>query len=101
MSNSRNETLKKELNDSIGQVTWGDLRKHLVRDVIIIVDSSLGLLEAALKIAENDQGQVETWIQDGILTKPNAQQLEHWEKNLSLPFLSVVVQPFILIQVLN
>ena len=101
MSDSRKENLKKELNDSIGQVTWNDLRKHLVRDVLIIVDSSLGLLDAALKVAENDQTQVATWIQDGMLTKPNAQQLEHWEKNLSLPFLSVVVQPFILIQVLN
>jgi hypothetical protein len=101
MSDSRSDALRKELNKSIGQVTWSDLRKHMVRDVIIIVDSSLSLLEAALKVAENDQAQVSTWIQDGILTKPNPQQLEHWEKNLSLPFLSVVVQPFILIQVLN
>ena len=95
------DPVKQELKAAIGQVTWGDLRKHLVRDVIIIVDSSIDLLDAALKVSKNDQTRVSGWITDGLLTKPNARQLEHWEKNLSLPFLSVVVQPFILVQVLN
>jgi hypothetical protein len=101
VSASKHEALEKELRASIGQVTWADLRRHLVRDGIIIVAPELALLEAAVKIAENDQSKVAEWIQDGLLTKPNASQLEHWEKNLDLPFLSVVVQPFVLIQILN
>jgi len=101
MSSDKSAALKKELNESIGPVTWADLRKHLARDVIIIVAPETAILDAGMAIAENNQDQVTTWIQDGVLTKPNTQQLEHWEKNLNLPFLSLVVQPFILIQLLN
>lgn len=101
MSTDHKDRVHKELKESIGQVTWADLRKHLVRDVIILVDPGIALLEAAIKVAENDQDQVSRWIADGLLTKPNSQQLEHWEKNLTVPFLSVVVQPFVLAQILN
>ncbi len=101
MSDSKREALERELQASIGQVAWSDLRRHLVRDGIILVAPELALLEAAVKIAENDQARVAEWIGDGLLTKPNANQLEHWEKNLNLPFLSVVVHPFVLIQILN
>jgi hypothetical protein len=101
MSQTKSETLRKELKEAIGPVCWGDLRAHLARDVIIIVAQDQELLEAAVGIAENNQDQVTTWIKDGVLTKPNTHQLEHWEKNFDFPFLSVVVQPFILIQVLN
>jgi hypothetical protein len=93
--------LRAELKEAIGPVTWGDLRKHLARDVIIIVAPETPILEAAVAIAENNQDQVTLWIKDGVLTKPNTHQLGHWEKNFDYPFLSVVVQPFILVQVLN
>ena len=101
MPTDKTDKLQEELKAAIGPVTWGDLRKHLARDVIIIVASETPILEAALALAENNQDQVTTWIKDGILTKPNTHQLEHWEKNFDFPFLSVVVQPFILVQVLN
>jgi hypothetical protein len=96
-----NEALRKELESTLGPVKWEDLRKHMARDVIILVSEQLHILDAAVKVAENDQYQVAAWIADGILTKPNAQQLALWETNLELPFLSIVVQPFILIQLLN
>ena len=101
MTHEPKKTLREELNESTGPVTWGDLRKHLARDVIIIVAAELPLLDAAVAVAENNQEQVATWIKDGVLTKPNTHQLDHWEKNFDYPFLSVVVQPFILIQILN
>ena len=99
MADSRRETLAKELKESMGEVTWADLRRHLARDVIIVVAPDLEILEAAIKIAENDQDQVDSWIKKGLLDKPGASQIEYWEKHLKLPFLMVVVQPFILIQI--
>jgi hypothetical protein len=93
--------IQKELEKSIDRTTWADLRKHLVRDVIILVSPELPLLEAAMGAATNDEAQVAAWIQSGLLRKPSQEQLEAWEKTFDLPFLMVVVQPFILIQVLN
>ncbi len=101
MTTEKTDKLREELGAAIGPVIWGDLRKHLARDVIIIVAPETPLLEAAMAIAENNQEKVTLWIKDGVLTKPNTHQLGHWEKNFDIPFLSVVVQPFILIQVLN
>jgi hypothetical protein len=101
MASRKTDNPGEELKAAIGPVCWGDLRKHLARDVIIIVAPETPLLEAAIAVAENNQARVTAWIKDGVLTKPNLQQLEHWEKNFDFPFLSVVVQPFVLVQVLN
>jgi hypothetical protein len=95
------EIVRKELEKSIDRTTWTDLRKHLVRDVIILVSPELPLLDAALAAALNDEAQVAAWIASGLLKKPSAEQLMTWEKNMDHPFLMVVVQPFILIQMMN
>ncbi len=94
-------SLRKELEKSIDRTTWADLRGHLVRDVIILVSPELPLLDAALAAALNDEAQVKAWIASGLLKKPTAEQLALWEKNFDHPFLMVVVQPFILIQMMN
>ncbi|NDF14917.1 DUF2288 family protein [bacterium] len=95
------ELIEQELQKSIDRTTWADLRTHLVRDVIILVSPELPLLEAALGTATDDEAQVAAWIRSGLLKKPSHDQLEAWEKDLDRPFLMVVVQPFILIQILN
>jgi hypothetical protein len=83
----------------IAEVTWKDLRIHLQRDAIIIVAEELDLIEVATVVAGDDKIKVANWIGERQLVKPTAEQLQAWEGELDKPFRMLIVQPFILVQV--
>ena len=99
--NTKKETLRKSLEETLGLAEWSILRKHATRDVIILVDPSLSLLDVGIAIAMNDETQVQAWIEEKKLGKPSAEQLTTWETDLNRTFSSLIVQPYVLMQILN
>lgn len=91
------ETLAQFKRD-LAEVPWKDLRIHLQRGAIIIVDPSLELLDVAVAVAEDHTLQVTDWIAAGKLLKPSLQQIEAWETQLDKPFRMLIAQPYILVQ---
>lgn len=87
-----------QFKQDLATVSWKDLRIHLQRDAIIIVEPGLDLLEVAVAVAEDNKLKVAAWIAGGELQKPTDEQLECWETLLDKPFQVLIVQPFILIQ---
>ncbi|HEY5673825.1 MAG TPA: DUF2288 domain-containing protein [Malonomonas sp.] len=87
-----------QFKQDLAEVPWKDLRIHLQRDSIVLVDDSLALLDVAVAVAGDDKAQVEGWIAAGSLTKPTAEQIAAWETQLEKPFQMLIVQPFILLQ---
>ncbi|WP_303720280.1 DUF2288 domain-containing protein [Malonomonas rubra] len=85
----------------LAEVCWKDLRIHLQRDAIIIVAEELDLVEVAAVVAEDNKHKVANWIGEGQLVKPTAKQLSDWELDLNKPFRMLIVQPFILVQMVN
>lgn len=85
----------------LAEVSWKDLRIHLQRDAIIIVDQQLDLIDVAVVVAEDDKLKVANWIGEGQLLKPTAEQVSAWESELDKPFRMLIVQPFILVQMVN
>ncbi len=90
--------IRKSLKRDLAEVCWRELRVHLQRDAIIVVDDALDLIETAIAVADDDKKMVEQWIDAGQLGKPSQQQLERWEAELDHSFQMLIVQPFILIQ---
>ncbi len=82
----------------LAEVPWKDLRIHLKRDAIIIVADELDLVTVAVAVAEDQKTTVEGWISAGQMVKPTAEQLDAWEAELEKPFRLLIVQPFILVQ---
>lgn len=82
-------------------VPWKDLRIHLQRDAIIIVADELELVSVAVAVSADDKAKVEGWIAGGQLVKPTAEQIESWETELEKPFRLLIVQPFILVQMVE
>ena len=91
------EQFKKDL----AEVFWKDLRIHLQRDSIILVDTGLDLIDVAVAVAEDNKQQVDSWISTEKLTKPSAEQVTAWETQLDKPFRMLIVQPFILSQAVS
>jgi hypothetical protein len=98
MSEQRSKTLREELKATLDESEWGWLAPHLVRDALILISNDLDLLLTAEKLAQDDKTQVNEWIQKGQISKPTVAQIEAWTKTPEKKFLSVIVQPYVLIQ---
>lgn len=90
-------SLRDELEQSLGPVQFSDLRAHIARGAVIVVDSSLDLLDVGEAIARDDKAVVGAWIELGRIGKPSLATLERWSKLEGPAFMSLVVQPFVLV----
>ncbi len=89
----------KRFECDLAEVCWRELRVHVRRDALVTVAPHLDLVSVARAVAADDTGQVEGWIVAGQVAKPTAAELKKWESALDTPFLMLIVQPYILIQV--
>ena len=89
---------REELLLSIDEAEWSWLRPHLERGGLILVDDSLDLADAALKVASDDAATVEKWINAGKIGKPNQAQQRIWDAEKGKRFAMLVVNPYVFIQ---
>lgn len=89
---------KEELERAVDVAEWWELRSHLERGGIIVVDTTLNLADVASKIADDDTGSVSQWIEKGTLAKPSLQQIETWDSEKKKVFSVLIVSPYVLIQ---
>lgn len=83
------------------EALWPEIIPHQKRGSVIIVNTELNLKNVAATVAEDDQVQVKKWIEAEKIGKPKNSQIETWQFNPDQKFLIVIVQPFVLIQVLS
>ncbi len=88
--------MRDELLAKIGVVLWSDLRAHANRDALILVGGTLDLADAGVAVAQDDAPRVQRWIEEGLLTKPTAADLERWSIDSAARFDSLIVAPFVL-----
>ncbi|MEM9770964.1 MAG: DUF2288 domain-containing protein [Cyanobacteria bacterium P01_D01_bin.73] len=90
--------LRQQLTESLDEAAWEWLEPHAKRDAIIWVSEEIGLVDVGLAIASDNATQVQRWIDEQVIRKPNAQQLGQWNKDSSVRFRSLIVAPFVLIK---
>ena len=90
--------MRESFKRDLAEVSWKELRVHLLRDALILVAAGLELIEAAVAVADDDKDRVADWIATGRIGKPTADQLKLWESEPEKLFRMLIVQPFILIQ---
>lgn len=90
--------MRDALAASMGPVQFSDLRAHIARGAVIVVDPSLDLLEVGEAIARDDKALVEAWLEKGLLGKPSLETIEAWSHVEGPAWTSLVVQPFVLLR---
>lgn len=90
--------LRDELAASMGPIEMSDLRAHITRDAVIVIDASLDLLTVAEAVAKDDKALVSEWIAKALIGKPTLEALARWEKAPAPRLVSVVVRPFVLVR---
>ena len=92
--------LRQKLNFETGRLSWPELQRHFARGVVIVVARGLDLLEVAVKLSADDKAQFETWISNNQIWRANDQDALQWQAS-SPQFWSVVVAPWVLVQIIH
>ncbi|NBU19999.1 DUF2288 domain-containing protein [bacterium] len=90
---------KEQLKQTLDEAEWSWVKPHALRDSVIIVEASLSILDVAVAVAHNQVAQMKSWIDQGHVRKPTAAEISEWDLYPSQKFQSIIVQPFVLIQI--
>lgn len=90
--------LRDELAEMVGPVEWHWLKPHISRDVVVIVDPQLDILDVGVALANDNVQAVQRWIGEQLIVKPTPEQLQTWNNEEPVSFQTLIVQPYVLIQ---
>ena len=92
------QDLRAELAESIDEAVWEWLVPHAKRDVVVVVNEELDLLDVGVAIARDDVVSVQHWISEKLVYKPLPEQLADWNSNQTKRFQALIVQPYVLVK---
>ena len=96
------EDLKEKLKTEVEQADWDMLKQHHEKQAVFIVSKDLDILDVGVALAQDDKESVQLWLDKEQLAKPNTNQVENFEKSPYEKFCRfIIIQPFVLIQVLD
>jgi hypothetical protein len=87
-----------QLAEELAPMDWETLIPHAKRDAVIVVEDALDLIEVGVAIAEDNVNSVQNWISELLIHKPSPDELNAWNQEPSKPFLTLIVQPFVLVR---
>ncbi len=90
-----------DLKDSLNEAEWSWLKPHAERDAVVVVAAQLDLLTVGRAIAADELTRVGEWLRGGLLAKPTSEQKAAWENAPTLKFRTLIVQPYVLVQLGN
>jgi len=90
--------LKTQLTEQLASIEWNLLIPHAQRDAVIVVKEQLDLLDVGVAVAEDDSTSVQNWISQKLVYKPSSQDLSTWNNEPHKQFMTLIVQPFVLVQ---
>lgn len=94
---SGKKDLRAELTEMMGPVQWAYLKPHVQRDVVVVVNPNLDLVDVGVAIASDDTRAVTRWINEQLIVKPTPDELTQWSAS-NKRFTSLIVQPYVLVQ---
>jgi hypothetical protein len=92
---------REELTQTLDQASWEWLSPHADRDAIIVVAPQLDLVAVGLALVEDQARTVQHWIDEQLLMKPSPEQKIQWAAARDQQFMALIVQPYVLIQLLE
>ena len=92
------QDLRAELAASMDEAEWNWLMPHVQRDVVVVVDKNLDLLDVGVAIASDNVSSVQHWIGEQLIHKPSLEDKEAWNRTQTKRFNALIVQPYVLVQ---
>jgi hypothetical protein len=92
------ENLRESLARTLDEAEWGWLEPHAARGALLLVARELELIEVAMAMARDDAASLQVWLTRKQVGRPDREQLDAWKVTPQRRFMSVIVQPYVLIQ---
>lgn len=92
------QDLRTQLAENLDEAQLEWLKPHIQRDVVVVVNSQLNLLDVGVAIARDDVLSVQHWISEQLLHKPFPDELAEWNTNQTKRFQALIVEPYVLVQ---
>jgi hypothetical protein len=90
--------LRTQLTELLDEAELDWLKTFLQKDVVVIVNDGLDLVDVGVAIAQDDTVKVDRWIGEQLITKPSNEDLAKWNSNPTQKFRAIIVQPYVLVQ---
>lgn len=90
--------IKTRLQEDVAKIDWQDILPHAKRDMVIVVKPNLDLVVVGEAIAKDNSSLVGSWIQQQKIAKPSTKQLSQWNDNPETQFTTLIVQPYVIVQ---
>ena len=98
--NAENPTdgdVRSQLAEESGSIGWSELMRHFARGVVIRVDPSVELIDAAVCFVNDDTEQLSLWLTENTVAKASDDDARGWNDRQP-QFQCVVVAPWVLVQ---
>jgi hypothetical protein len=92
---------RQELDRQVDVAVWEWLKPHNERGALIVVAGGLSLVEVGERLAADDTATVASWLADGRIARPSAEQCVCWDAKPSCRFAMLVISPYVLVQPLD
>jgi hypothetical protein len=92
------EDIRSQLAEILDEAELEWLKPHIQKDVVIIVDPELDLLDVGVAIASDNTQSIQHWIGEQLLVKPSQEILDRWNTHPDRKFQAIIIQPYILVK---
>ena len=89
--------LHDRLNRETARLQWHELLPHFASGNVVAVDSSLDLIDVAVRMSLDEVGVIEQWMAQGLFGRVTDVQASVW-LNDDPALWTVIVKPWILVQ---
>ncbi|MGF1494335.1 MAG: DUF2288 domain-containing protein [Microcoleaceae cyanobacterium] len=93
-----NQALRDQLAENLDEAEWEWLVPHYHKDMIVMVNQQLDLIDVGVALAQDKTIIVRRWMEEQLIYKPLLEQVTNWERDRSTRFKALIVQPFVLVQ---
>lgn len=96
-NDARDDDIRASLEKESGLIQWSELVRHFARGVVLKVDTTLSLVDAAICLARDDTHQLEIWLTAGQVARASDDDARDWTHRKP-EFWCVVAAPWVLVQ---
>lgn len=91
------EELRQTLNIESGKCNWNEIQVQFARGMVVVIDSTLDLIDVSTKFIKDDKAAIESWMNDKKIGRATDDDAKRWVTN-DPTFWAVVVPPWVLVQ---
>jgi hypothetical protein len=90
--------VRNRIESSLDEATWDILALPAVDGRVIIVLKPLELIEVGMALASDSTQRVSHWLSEGLIYKPENDEIARRSKLEGQKYMAVIVDPFVLVQ---